>query len=69
MQSYQTDIHPDLMRIVIWQMNGGINFKKLTPKKQNTAKKIIALNKFGCGDYKCSDKAVLEVLEYYKIKR
>ena len=44
-------------------------FQKLTPKKQNTAKKIIALNKFGCGDYKCSDKAVLEVLEYYKIKR
>lgn len=44
-------------------------FQSLTPKRQEKAKKIIALNKFGEGDFKCTDKAVLEVLEYYKIKR
>lgn len=44
-------------------------FQKLTPKRQEKAKKIIALNKFKDGEFKCNDKAVLEVLEYYKIKK
>lgn len=44
-------------------------FKALTPKKLEKAKKIIALNKFKDGDFKCQDKAVLEVLAYYKITR
>lgn len=44
-------------------------FKNLTQKKQEEAKKIIALNKFSDSDITTTDKAVLEVLEYYKIKR
>lgn len=44
-------------------------FKKLTPKRQEKAKRIIAMNKFEDSDYTCRDQAVLEVLEYYKIKR
>lgn len=44
-------------------------FKSLTPKKQEKAKKIIALNKFSDSDITTKDKAVLEVLEYYKIRR
>ncbi len=44
-------------------------FQKLTPKRKEKAKKIIALNKFKNGDYKCADKAVLEILTYYKIKQ
>ena len=44
-------------------------FKNLTQKKQEESKKIIALNKFSDSDITTTDKAVLEVLEYYKIKR
>ncbi|MBD5144784.1 MAG: hypothetical protein HDT21_02530 [Ruminococcus sp.] len=44
-------------------------FQNLTPKRKEKAMNIIALNKFKDGDYKTSDKAVLEVLSYYKIKR
>lgn len=44
-------------------------FQKLTPKRQEKAKRIIAMNKFDEEDYSCRDHAVLEVLEYYKIKR
>ncbi len=44
-------------------------FKALSPAKLEKAKKIIALNKFKDGDYKCQDKKVLEVLQYYKITR
>ncbi len=43
-------------------------FQKLTPKRQEKAKKIIALNKYEDIDHSCRDKAVLEVLAYYKIK-
>lgn len=44
-------------------------FQNLTPKRKEKAKKIIALNKFDDENYSCRDKAVLEVLSYYKIKR
>lgn len=44
-------------------------FQALSPSKLDKAKKIIALNKFKKGDYKCSDKKVLEVLKYYQITR
>ena len=44
-------------------------FQALTPKRKEKAKKIIAMNKFQDSDYTCRDKAVLEVLSYYKIKR
>ena len=44
-------------------------FQALTPKKQEKIKKIIALNKFENSDIKCTDKAVLDVLSYYSIKR
>ena len=44
-------------------------FKKLTPKRQEKAKAIIALNKFKPGDFKTTDKAVLEILSYYQITR
>lgn len=44
-------------------------FRNLTPKKQEEAKKIIALNKFSDSDITTTDKAVLEILEYYKIRR
>lgn len=44
-------------------------FKKLSPKKLEKAKSIIALNKFKPGDYKTTDKAVLDVLQYYQITR
>ena len=42
-------------------------FCSLTPKRMEKAKNIIAMNKFRDGDYTCRDKAVLEVLEYYKM--
>ena len=44
-------------------------FNGLSPSKKEKAQRIIKNNKFEDGDYKCSDKAVLEVLSYYKIKR
>ena len=44
-------------------------FNKLTPKRQIKAKNIIAMNKFEDSDYSCRDKAVMDVLAYYKIKR
>lgn len=44
-------------------------FQNLTPNRQIKAKNIIAMNKFEDSDHKCRDKAVLDVLSYYKIKR
>ncbi len=44
-------------------------FQNLTPNRHIKAKKIIAMNKFEDSDHKCRDKAVLDVLSYYKIKR
>lgn len=44
-------------------------FRNLSPKKKEKAEKIIALNKFSDSDIITKDKAVLEVLEYYKIRR
>ncbi len=44
-------------------------FKALSPAKLAKAQKIIAANKFGDKDITCKDKAVLEILEYYKIRR
>lgn len=44
-------------------------FQALTPKRKQKAQRIIALNKFNESDYSCRDKAVLEVLSYYQIKR
>ena len=44
-------------------------FRNLSPKKQKKAKKIIELNKFSDSDINTKDKAILEVLEYYKIRR
>lgn len=44
-------------------------FSKLSSSKREKAERIIADNKFEDGDYNCSDKAILDVLSYYKIKR
>lgn len=44
-------------------------FKALPPKKLEKAKAIISLNKFKTGDFKCTDKQILEVLKYYQITR
>ena len=44
-------------------------FRKLSPSKRKKAESIIAANKFGDKDITCSDKAVLDILSYYKIKR
>lgn len=44
-------------------------FQALSPTKLEKAKKIIAVNKFKDGDFKCGDKKVLEVLKYYQITR
>ncbi len=44
-------------------------FKSLSSKRQEKAKKIIELNQFNDSDITTTDKKVLEVLEYYKIKR
>lgn len=44
-------------------------FKSLTPKRKEKAKRIIAMNRFEDSDHNCRDKAVLDVLSYYKIKR
>ena len=44
-------------------------FNALSPEKLEIAKGIIAKNKFKEGDYECTDKEILQVLEYYKITR
>lgn len=44
-------------------------FQNLTPKRKEKAKRIISLNKFDDENYDCRDKAVLEVLSYYRIKK
>lgn len=44
-------------------------FRSLSPKRKEKAQKIIALNQFGDSDITTTDKKVLEVLEYYKIRR
>ena len=40
-----------------------------SPAQCETAKAIIANNRFDDGDYECSDPQILEVLGYYKITR
>ena len=44
-------------------------FNALSPQKLETAKSIIALNKFKDNDVDCSDSDILEVLSYYTITR
>ena len=44
-------------------------FCALSPAQLETAKAIIANNRFEDGDYECSDPQILEVLGYYKITR
>lgn len=44
-------------------------FTALSPKKLETAKEIIARNKFKDGDFECDDSDILEVLSYYRITR
>lgn len=44
-------------------------FQNLAPDKKEEAKKIISMNQFENIDNKCTDKDILEVLSYYKIKR
>lgn len=43
-------------------------FKALSPSEREEAEKIIAENKFD-GNYDTTDKAILEILKYYEIKR
>lgn len=44
-------------------------FSALPPQKRKIAESIVALNKFKDGDYCCDDKAINDVLAYYKITR
>ena len=44
-------------------------FRNLSPAQLEIAQKIISANKFEDGDYVCEDKAVADVLSYYKITR
>ena len=44
-------------------------FNALTPKQSEKLKLVVANNRFTDKDFKTRDKAVLEVLEYYRIKR
>lgn len=44
-------------------------FQNLALDKKEEAKKIISMNQFENIDNKCTDKDILEVLSYYKIKR
>ena len=44
-------------------------FQSLSPEKMETAKSIIALNKFNDGEFECTDKDILDVLSYYQIMR
>lgn len=44
-------------------------FRSLSLKRKEKAQKIIALNQFSDSDITTTDKKVLEVLEYYKIRR
>ena len=44
-------------------------FQRLSPEKMETAKSIIALNKFNDGEFECTDKEILDVLSYYQIMR
>lgn len=46
-----------------------IKFCSLSAEKLEIAKSIISLNKFKEGDYKCTDKEILDVLSYYNITR
>nr|MBR4280340.1 hypothetical protein [Clostridia bacterium] len=43
-------------------------FNQLAPDKLECLKEIVALNKFGDGDFECSDPKILEVLAYYRIE-
>ena len=43
-------------------------FNQLPPEKLEQLKSIVALNKFGDGDFECSDPDILEVLAYYRIE-
>lgn len=44
-------------------------FQSLSPEKLETAKSIIALNKFKDGEFECNDEEILDVLSYYQIMR
>ena len=44
------------------------DFCALSEEQRKTAETIIGRNKFEDGDYDCDDKAILHVLEYYKIR-
>ena len=45
------------------------DFCKLSPEQMEQAKMIISKNKFGDGEYSCTDSQISQVLEYYKIKK
>lgn len=45
------------------------DFCALSEEQRQVAKKIISNNRFGDGDYSCSDPCILHVLEYYKISK
>ena len=44
-------------------------FNQLSSSELELAKSIIAVNKFNDTDFNCDNKKILEVLNYYKIKR
>jgi hypothetical protein len=44
-------------------------FTALSPEQLESAKNIIAINKFKDGEFECDDEKVLEVLSYYRITR
>ncbi|AET67997.1 hypothetical protein Desor_2423 [Desulfosporosinus orientis DSM 765] len=44
-------------------------FKSLTDEQSTKLKKIVSKNHFTKEDHNCSDAKILEVLEYYKLKR
>ncbi|GAB6172966.1 hypothetical protein JCM15765_24440 [Paradesulfitobacterium aromaticivorans] len=44
-------------------------FNSLTDEQSATLKEIVAKNRFTEEDYSTNDAAILEVLEYYKVKR
>ena len=44
-------------------------FTALSKEQLETAKNIIAINKFKDGEFDCNDEKVLEVLSYYRITR
>ena len=43
-------------------------FNQLPPEKLDHLKSIVDLNRFGDGDFECSDPDILSVLAYYRIE-